>query len=60
MTTSSLQSRILEELSYTDLTEVALGKLLKSPVHQELRRLEKECKIKRVTRRDEEVWEAVG
>jgi hypothetical protein len=42
MTNPSLQSRILEELSYTDLEEEALGKLVKAPVHRELVRMAKE------------------
>lgn len=42
MTNPSLQSRILEELSYTDLTEEKLSKLVKAPVHRELVRMTKD------------------
>ena len=60
MTTKSLQSQILIELEYTDLTEVRLSKILKSPVHRELARMEKEKLVKKVVRGGEEMWELVG
>lgn len=56
----SLQSQILTELSYTDMTEEALSKRLKSPVHRELSKMEKEKLVKKVERRDKDVWTKVG
>jgi hypothetical protein len=51
-----VQKRILEELEYTDLTEERLSKILKTPVHRELARMEKEGIVKRVTKEEEERW----
>ena len=53
---SDIQSKILIELEYTDLTEERLSKILKTPVHRELVRMEKEGLVKRVTRNEEERW----
>jgi len=59
MTDKTLQSRILEELSYTDLTERDIAKMLKSPVHRELARMEREGLVRKVTKNEEEKWEMV-
>jgi len=56
MSANNLQSRILEELEYTDLTEERLSKILKTPVHRELARMEKEGLVKRVVKDEEERW----
>lgn len=59
--TELLQSRILEELSYTDLDTTGLVRRVRvgvSKVKPELKRMEKAGLIKRVVRGDEEVWEA--
>ena len=53
---SDIQSKILEELEYTDLTEERLSKILKTPVHRELVRMEKEGLVKRAIKDEEERW----
>lgn len=55
-TVPTLQSRILQELEYTDLTEERLSKILKAPVHRELARMEKEGLVKKVVKNEEERW----
>ena len=56
---SDLQSKILIELEYTDLTEKDLAKILKSPVHRELARMEKEGLVKKTEMYGEERWRLV-
>ena len=56
---STLQSRILQELEYTDLTEERLSKILKTPVHWELARMEKEGLVKKVAKDEEERWSLI-
>lgn len=56
---SDIQSKILIELEYTDLTEERLSKILKTPVHRELARMEKEKLVKKVDIGGEERWRMV-
>lgn len=56
---SDIQSKILQELEYTDLTEERLSKILKTPVHRELARMEKEGLVKKTEMYGEERWRLV-
>ena len=60
---SDLKTQILTELSFTDLDDLHLVRRLAVGINalkRELKALEKDGKIKRVRRQDEEVWELVS